>query len=58
MEPNRLLNRRSGVLHLWPAWEPCNTDAIPYGRRLLGFEPFLRAAPGYRRDCRRCFPSK
>ena len=59
MEPNRLLNMRSGVLHRYPAFESCNVDAIPLTKRLLIVwregEPRVDAPRGFRRSCKRCF---
>jgi len=52
----RLFNRRSHVLHRYPAWESCNTDAIPHDQRLILPMGQLTPDPGVVwRFCKRCF---
>lgn len=51
-----LLNTGNGVLHRQPAWESCNTDAIPVANRHVAIDAAAgRRELAYKRDCRRCF---
>lgn len=58
-----ILNRRSGVLHHFPANEACNIDAIPrrgrlyfdLGRSIQRGYGKAKLSPFFKRLCRRCF---
>lgn len=54
MNSKYLLNKRSGVLHTYPAFEACNTDDITDTNKQVTIEP-LRDRPRFRIDCKRCF---
>lgn len=45
---------RRGILHLYPAFEPCNIDDAEEHTIFLSGADTARADPRYRRDCRRC----
>lgn len=52
-----LLVTSSGVLHMDPAHEECNLDAVPRSqRRRFEVPEAARAQKPYRRDCQHCFP--
>ena len=45
---------KRGVLHLYPAFEPCNVDDANDVWIILEGAEAARRSPKYRRDCKRC----
>lgn len=52
--PQPVQMSKRGVLHLYPAFEPCNVDDATDVWIILGGAVVARENTRYRRDCRRC----